>query len=815
MWQNYLKIALRNISKQKVISSINVFGLSLGMACFFVIWLYVRYEMNYDRFHSNGNRLYRVTYHANFVNEAEFAAIPAPIAPLMKDYFPEIEAVTRMYRRGVSIRKFEDRQAIEVEDAFFADTTLLDVFDFEGIEGLNANSLHEPGAIILSEKLAKSLFGHVDIIGERLQLGEEADFFVSAVVKDWPNQSHINFQLFARYEDMYLLEPQSSREKVKKVVTNNWVASHSYTYVLLRENGKADKVNDKFPAFLNEFGNERLSKQQAFTLFPVKDIHLRSEANMEIKSVANITYLYLFLAIGLITLLIACMNFINLSTASSISRAREVGVRKVLGADKKKVIQQFLGESIILSFFAWLLACLLAVILIPFINELIDITLSLNPLLHFNSWMVFLAVSLVAGILAGSYPAFIVSRFQPVTIFKSSLGLSPHPGGTNMRNVLITVQFLLSVVLISGAAIVYLQFNFLRNRPMGFLQEQILSVSVQSNNMNSAFRPGDSKLRKKMNLFDEIILEHPRIQAVTQCSNLPGMGGIHRQIWSDHVSREENLFLPIMAVDYDFVETFKLRLIEGRDFDLSFGMDHTQSFVINEHAVKELGFQYPKQAIGGMVNLEGKKGKIVGVVENFHFETLRHDMQGLILEVNPGVFSYFAISLDAKEIPTTIKYIKSKWQKLFPEKTFEYKFLDDSLDEMYASERRLSRVIGIFAAVAIILSCIGLLGLAAIVTQRRLREISIRKVLGASSESLLFLLSSQFIKIIVIAICLALPFTLWGMHRWLTDFPYRVPFPWWVPLVVGLFIILLAFLTVSIHTFKAATINPVKALREE
>ncbi len=816
MFQNYLKIAFRNLGKRKIFAAINVFGLALGMTCCFLIVQYVWHETNYDTFHKDGDRLYRVAYHVNFSNEMTLAAIPPAFATQLEEHFPEMETFARMYPRDVSVTVGDTDKQFEIEQAYFADSTITKVFDFDFLRGDEATALDQPFSVVLTDKMAKQFFGTIDVIGKELRLAGANNFRVTGVVKDWPEQAHTEIKMFVPYKNMADVEPAYMRDLVLRVLESNWTASHSYTYVKLKANQNLAAVNDKFAAYIDKYGTENTKSKQAFSLFPVKDIHLESEMGIEQKPTVSWDRIYLFIGIAIITLLIACINFINLTTASSLTRAKEVGVRKVLGAGKGDLVGQFLGESVLLSFFAFLVSLILTALAMPTMNGLTGLNLIFAPWQTPLLFLGFIGIFLVAGLIAGGYPAFYVSKFQAIASLKGSKGNTGKTGGAYLQKALITIQFLATIAFISGAAIIYMQLNFFRNQPLGFEQELTLQVPIDSRtNLNAAFRGGDATLRQKMNTLDEVLLQNPKIKAVTQCSRAPGFGAIGRRVWNEHVPNEAAFTAGVNAIDYDYVETFGLEIVAGRDFDLSYGTDHINSYMINEKGAATLGWESPEAAIGEPIFESGREGVIVGVLKDYHFNSLQQQIQPLLYRVNPGEFGNFIVRINNGDIPTTIAFVQEKWKEFFPEKAFEYEFLDQALDDAYAAEERFGNIITYFAWIAVLISCFGLFGLAALLTQHRFKEIGIRKILGASVGQIISSLAIDFLKLIGLAMILAVPLVWYFMDNWLQDFAFRIDFPFWVPFAVGLGVVVLAFLTISSQTLKAALSNPVKALRYE
>ncbi len=817
MWQNYLKIAFRNIGKQKIFFAINVLGLALGMACCFLVVQYAWHESSYDDFHTHADRLYRVNYQVRFGNEVNSARVFPTLGPKLTDYFPEMEAAARMYPRELSVKVSGTERHFEVEDVYFADSSVTRVFDFDFIQGRAESALNQPFSVVVTEEMAQTLFGRTDVLGEQLKLAEAENFQITGVIRDWPEKSHLPINVLVPYQNMVDVEPVHAQERLKLVLESNKTATHSYTYVLLKENQNVEAVNEKFAQFMNEFGDERFRDKQSLSLFPVSDIHLYSEASSEPVPTANLSMLYLFLGIGGITLLIACINFINLTMAGSLGRAKEVGVRKVMGAQREALISQFLSESMLLSFFAFVLSLLLVRLALPHLNNLTGLALPFAPFLQPGMLLSFIGIFVLAGILAGSYPAFYVSRFQAIHALKGEGGVTnKQSGGLNVRKILITLQFVAAITFISGAIIVFLQLRFLRNQPLGFEEELTLCVPIDSRgNINALFRPGDANLRKKMNTLDEVLLNNANIHAVTQCSHEPGLGAVGRNVWSEQVPQEENFSASVLSVDYDFSETFGLEVVAGREFDLSFGTDHLSSFVVNEAAIPALGWESPEQAVGQSLVLEGKEGQVIGVVRNFHFQSLYNAIEPLLLEVRPGAFSSFGMRLGNANVPETLAFIEEKWSEFFPGKAFEYRFLDQSIDELYQSEERLSGMIGYFSLIAVFIACFGLLGLAALTTRHRFKEIGIRKILGATTSQILHILANDFLKLIGLALLLATPITWYGIQTWMEDFAFRIAFPWWVPILTGVVVLALAFLIITSQTIRAALANPVESLRQE
>lgn len=815
MWLKQLKYAFLHLRKNKEFTILNILGLALGMASCFLAVLYCWHEFNYDGFHAEADHIYRIEYSMDGPSGEKRGRIPPAVAPALQAYFPEVAAVSRFYPRDLSVAVVEQQRQQEVEHVYFVDTGVTEVFTFDFLQGNPQTAFQNPNGVVLTDKLAKQLFGEVEVLGSTLRLAGEDGFSVTGVIKEWPDQTHLPINMLLPFEAMIAVEPEHARERTKGFTQYNWSATHSYTYIKLNPQHPPGEVNQRLVSFVNEQGDERLKDRQHLSLIPIQNIHLYADRGGP-KPLGNERYLYLFLIAGLLTLGIAAINFINLSTADAMRRAKEVGTRKVLGARRASLIFQFLGESILLSSVAFLVALGLTSLFLPYLNQVtgsqIPVSSLYTPLLFFS----FLGLAGLTGLLAGIYPAFFLSQFQAIAILKGSLASSEKPWNAWMRKGLITVQFLVAMVFITAAGTVYLQLKHLQQQPLGFQQDLMLSLPLNSqNNLNALLRPGDPQIRQRMNTLDERLLSHPQITAVTQCSALPGLGTVARTIATEEISPEEHLTAPILAVDYDFSETFGLELLAGRDFDAAFGVDHLSSFLINEQMLNLLSWDSPESAIGKQLTVGRKEGTVVGVVKDFHIESLHQSIQPIAMEVSPGSFGYFALKVAGQSIPETLSFIEEEWKSAFPEKVFEYSFLNEELDQAYQVERKLGQVIAYAAFLAICIALFGLLGLAARLTQRRFKEIGIRKVLGASSSQILGLISKDFILLVLLAILLALPLSWYSLDLWLSDFPFRIRFPWWLGILSGLAVSAIAFVTIGTQSLRAALSNPVEAIRDE
>lgn len=815
MFNNYIKTAWRNLLKSKGYSFINIMGLTMGLTCCFLILLFITHELSYDKFQTKYDRIYRVIYNPTFIDlPAPFAVLPPVAATLFKQNFPEMEEVARMYARNASISYDNSNQGksqFEEDKFFFADPEILKIFTFDFIEGNPKTALSNSFDVIITDKIAHKYFGESQALGKTILFGGKYPMKISGVVKSFPDNSHIKFNFIANYETMYATENENTR----KNFAQNWIISHSYTYVLLAPNQDPEKINARFPSFLLKNANEEFGKDIIYKLQPMKDFHLYSNVSQEPEPSGSIRLLYVLATIAFITLIIACINFINLSTARSLKRAKEIGMRKMLGAGKQQLIIQFLSESLLTCAIAFLFSLLLMYLLMPLMNQLTAANLSMQQLFG-NPFLMFCFVSilLITALLAGSYPAFFVTKFAPLETVRGGFNSSKSVGG-KIRKLLVVVQFTASISLIIGAAIVYKQLDYMQQQPLGFDKDYIITVPLSSQNLNNIFTRPDSTYYERLQTFSGILKQNPGIKTVTLSDQELGIGATMRAVTPEGFKDTDNKFISCLSVDFGFMQTYQLQLVAGRDFSKDFVSDKKSAFIINEKGAKIFGWKTPQEAIGKTIDREGKIGTIVGVVMDFHLISLQLPIEGVLFDITEKQLSVFSIKIDSKNIPKTLAYIETKWSAFFPEKVFQYQFLNETIAAQYATEQRLNKIIISFATLAIFISCLGLYGLIMLVTQQRTKEIGIRKVLGASVSNITNLLSKDFIFLIAISFVLACPIAYYAMHKWLEEFAYRVDLSWWIFALAGICALLIAWVTVSAHTIKAALANPVKSLRTE
>jgi len=813
MLKNYLKVAFRSLIRSKAFSLINIIGLATGLTSALLILTFVVDEYSYDQFHQNKERIYRLRY---FISDFDIGRVPPIFKENLNDFFPEVENSSRLWSRSVSIKVPNadgTEQRFEETNVNFADPELFNIFSFELVSGSLSSALSKPYTVVLNEEIARKYFNSTDVIGKNILMEGSHSFQVIAVVKDFPENSHAHFDMLVPYENMYDLEPVSLQEGLRDNFKRNWMISHSPTYVLLKAGADPQEVNKRFVDFVKEKIPENQQKGQSFQIQPLLDIHLNDAVGAQAEPSGSKSFIHIFIAVGILTLLIACINFINLSTAKSLQRAKEIGMRRVMGAINGNLVSQFMGESLLTTVMAAMLSIGATILLMPYLNLMTNKELNADIISQPNVLIGYILIVLITSILAGIYPSFFVTRFS---LLKSLKGGITDPTRTmNFRKVLMIVQFTISIVLMAGALIVFDQLQLLRNKPLGFQKKLIINVPVQSANFNSVLGGGDAEKRQIMNAFEEAIAAIPGVRGSTVSDGVPGFGMVNRNVIPEGFTAEDNMLSPVMAVDYDFLDVYEIELASGRSFDQSFGTDLTNAFIINETAVKSFDFGDAQSALGKTINMEGKQGKVIGVARDFNFLSLSEAMRPLIMQISEAQFGVFSIKLENLSIPNTLDQIEMAWNKFFPSETFAPEFLDESLDQNYESQEQFGRLIGYFSILAIVISCLGSYGLILFIAAEKRKEVGVRKVLGATISQLVLLLSRRFVGLVIIAIVLAVPLIIYAANLWLEDYSYRVNISALSILYACVLTIFLVFFTVSIQAIKSAIANPVESLRSE
>jgi putative ABC transport system permease protein len=818
MLKNYFKIAYRKLWKEKTSTAISVLGLATGMACCMLIVLFIRDELGFNTFNERQNDIYCLNWTTKQPDGtiSTEATSPLPFAPAIAPQVAGIKYAARLYQRSgemqagnaANVTRFQEQQV------YFADSTLFNIFSIPFVDGTGGNNaLAAPNSVVITDEMAAKYFGTASAVGKTLLYEDKQLLQVTGVVKKMPSNSDLQFDFLVSLETLYGVENKDAADFIK----TNWTFTASYTYLLLKHGQQVAGIEKQLNQLLKKDGNDRNRQMNTVSLQPLKKIHLYSADVVSNLSSNSITYVYIFAAIALLILFIANVNFINLAIAQSVSRTREVGMRKVLGAGKKQLITQFLGETLLVSFVAFAVAFFLAGLGLPLLNQLTNKQLSWHLFFSLQNVLLFTGIFLMVSICAGLYPAFFISRFKPAISIKGKTG--ERVQRNTVRKALLVAQFAISTGLIIGAIIIYQQLQYLRNKPLGFQKQQMVVVPLFGSNASTISNGVDGPMRKRMNTFSTELLRNSKIKAVTSASALPGQGIVSGLVIPQGFADNSNIFVPWISVDYNFLQALNIPLAAGRSFSRATGTDHLSAFIINESALHTFNWKSPHDAIGKTIirgeATNGKRGQVIGVIKDFNFTSLDQPMQPLILDVNAPRFTQFAVNVQADHLPETIEYIKTTWNKFFPERVFEYSFLDNDIDKLYADKENLSRIIEYFALIAILLSCSGLFSIAAFLSAQRTKEIGIRKVLGAGVTGILVLLSKEFVKLVLIAFVIALPLIWYVMHKWLQNFAYRINIAWWVFAGAGMFVLLLALITVGFQSIKAALMNPVKSLRVE
>ena len=806
MWRNYLNTAIRNLWKQKYYTLINVLGLALGLACFLFILAYVKDELSYDRYHEKADRIYRADFKGHiFGQEFDLTEVGDPFGPTVLESYPEVVQQARLRDHGSYLVRYENNSYRE-DEVVFADSTFFQVFTFPLLKGNPQTALAEPGAVVITPAVAKKYFGDEDPIGKTLVLDNEYNHRVTGIMEEMPKNTHF-------YYNMLLSMPSLEESR-----SNQWVSNNFHTYLVLKEGADPRALEAKFPQIIETHIGRQLEQYMGmaiddffkagnsaeYSLFPLTKIHLHSNKFDELSPNSDIRYVYIFSFIGAFILLLACINFMNLATARSSNRAKEVGLRKVVGARRRQLVGQFLSESVLLSLIALLIAVLLMQLAMPYFNQLSGKNLNLWRADTGWLWAAMGGLALLVGLLAGSYPAFFLSAFRPVQVLQ---GLLSRGGGAGVfRNVLVVFQFTITIALMVGALVINKQLQFIQNKKLGFSKEQVLIL-------NDAYALGNNALP-----FKERVLQIPGVKSATFSGYLPTPS--YRSSTSYFMGKnptpENSHILFRFEADPDYISTLGMEMVKGRDFSGENPSD-SSAVILNEAAVKIFKLEDPLgQEIShlGEDPSQAQAYRVIGVVRDFHFSSLRDKIEPLVLHCGDSK-GYLAMKVNTGDIQALATALKREWDAFAPNQPFGYDFMDDDFNTMYDSEVRIGRIVGLFTFLAVFIACLGLLGLAAYTAERRTKEIGIRKVLGAPARNLFLLLAKEFTRWVAIACVIALPVAYLAMQNWLQGFEYRVRVDAGTLLLAALAALLAALATVSYHALRAVRRNPVEALRYE
>jgi putative ABC transport system permease protein len=821
MFTNYIKIAWRNLVKNKVFSFINIFGLSVGLTCCILISLYIYHELNYDKYHDNRDNVFRLG--TIFIDEGVEEAggnSSAPLGRMFQQEYPEVQASARilnLFRDDKTLLQLQDNdgkfKSIYETKGFLADSNFFQILSYDFKEGDARTALQQSNSIVINEDIAEKLFGSESAINKLIRVSSstngDTSYRITGVFSNPSGPSHLEARFFMSFRggnmDRFANDNPS-------IVNNNMFL----TYLLLKNGSDAKKLEQKFPDFVQRHLGERLKqmgKQRNYFLIPLPDIYLSGIAKggtAGTVATGNKTTLFILGSIAILTLLIACINFMNLSTANSAKRASEVGVRKVLGAQKRSLLRQFLGESLVMAGIALVFALIFTVLLLPIFEQVSGKTLIISSEQKILLGALFVLLALITGLLAGSYPAFYLSSFRPIKVLKGKFTNSF--AAISLRKGLVVFQFIISIVLIIASIVIARQMNYLQQQDLGFQKDQQVIIPLRT-----------STAKNSVQSFKDNIRNSTSISSIGTSMSYPGI--FNPQDWLMYPqgkTMDNSKQIYINLVDNSFLQTLGVKPIAGRLFSSEFSADTLSSFVINEKTVKEFGFPSAQDAIGKWLAFDNDgeqiRFTIIGVVKDFNFKDLHEAIEPFAFryynDADAG-FNYMIAHSSGGNIKQSLATLESTWKKLNPNEPFEYSFLDQDFQKNYETETRQASLINYFTLIAIIISCLGLFGLATFTAEQRTKEIGIRKVLGASVSGLVMLLSKDFLKLVLIAVVIASPLAFYGMNKWLQNFAYKTPITWQVFLITTLVAMVIAFITISFQAIKAAIINPVKSLRTE
>ena len=794
MLTNYIKIAWRNIRKDKFYSLINILGLTIGVTCGLLLLLYVTDELSYDRYHANGAQIYRIV---SYITEPDkvnrWSSTQPPLAKQLKQDYPFVKNYVRFFPYGRMMFRQGEKRFYE-EDVYAADSTVFDVFSYKFIEGDSRTALDQPGSVVLTQKAAQKFFGSGSALGQSLQTNDTTFYKVTGVMEDVPKNSHLTFNALISIG-------QNERQ------ATGWGGFYILSYLVLPENFDTKILESKFPQVYDKYIGpifKKMGIKITYELQPLTKIHLYS--NLEGESNGNIGYVYTFSAVAFFMLLLASINYMNLATARSAKRAKEVGLRKVMGSVRSRLMAQFLTESVLMTVLALGASLILVVALLPFFNTISGKEIQYRELLRPGFLLLGVAIVVFTGFISGSYPAFYLSAFEPAAVLKGSFNTK---GGSFFRKALVVSQFAISLTMLICTWIVYKQLNFMRNHDLGYDREQVLTINYQGRQPRARYGP-----------LQTALLANPNIRSVaTASSPTSNIGG--RLIFTVEANDglKEMGFKP-MGIDHDYLKTMGMKLTSGRDFSSEIPADTSNSVLINQAVVERMGWKEPlgKKVILGSLPQGNQPApptaKVVGIVKDFHQQSLYSPIEPMIMLYRP-FNQVIHIKIRPKDVEKTVAFIGQKWRETYPDRLFEYKFLDQDFESAYQADERRGGIFTAFSALTIFIACLGLFGLATFTTEQRVKEIGVRKVLGASVGSVVVLLAKDFTKLVLFSFPVAIPIAWYSMYKWLQNFPYKTDIGVWVFLVSCILTLLICWITVVYQSVKAAIVNPVKSLRSE
>ncbi len=806
MIKNFIKVAIRNLMNRKFYSIINILGLAIGLTCTILIALFVQNELSYDKHHKNYKRIYRLESHFN-IQESEdlFAATAFPLGPALKLEYPQdVAEFCRFMDMDNNLFQYEGKQIFE-ENVYFADSTLIDIFTHEFISGSPSDALNDPNEIILTESFAERIFGDDNPLGKTLEAGNGMIFTITGIIKDVPHNSHLRFEAIA---SMITLKPLFGAERYDSLESTAFWNIGFYSYIMLTENGDIQNVLDAYPEFNEKYikpVGEQINSKFQLLVQPLADVHLFSKLGYDLPT-GDITYVYIFSIVALFLLLIGCINYMNLATSQSSGRAVEVGIRKVVGAQKIYLQWQFIFESILIAAMAMILAFVAVELILPTFNELADRELTFGFIANLDLVLGILIITFLVGLLSGSYPAFYLSSFIPVEVLKGKLGKNK---GT-LRKILVLLQFSISIIMIIGTFTVIQQLNYLKDKNLGFDDDNLVVLTIR-----------DTSGVRNLQAFKDELKKHPQIINAGTTSSVPGQGhGIIVHLFETKDGSMEEKGINFVFVDHDYLETMDMKIINGRNYNKDLQTDAEESVIINEATTEVLGWGDNSigKKLGFGADLDGGatlNTRVIGVIKDFHYSSLHNQIDPLLIMLSDDPQRNICLRIRQENIGRTLEFIEEKWNEFCPTFPFEYKFLDDSLNEQYLAEQKIGSVFTYFSVLCIFIACLGLFGLASYTAEQRTKEISIRKVMGASVSNIVFILSKEFSLWVLLANIIAWPLAYFALQKWLQNFAYAVDQSLITYIIAGITALLIALFTVSFRAIKAAQTNPADALKYE
>jgi putative ABC transport system permease protein len=808
MLKNYFLSAIRNITKNPFYAFLNIIGLTIGLAAFIFIFIYVKDEISFDKHNNKYQRISRIESDFTVGSKHDkFAIVPLPMGPALKMEYPEIEEFVRFRNEDNTLFKYENKEYYE-DDFYYVDSTVFDVFDVDLLQGNLEKALTEPNTAVLTKKIAEKYFGKQNAIGNVIETGGGRQFKITAVINNLPNNSHLKYDALL---SATTLANELGEDEFNSMEPARFWNIGVFTYLLINENSSIERIHEKFPAFyvkyMKDFG-EQFNASFDLMSTPLGDVHLNSNLAADLPT-GNKSYVYIFSIVGLFMLLLAAINYMNMATAQSSKRSREVGMRKVMGAEKQQLIGQFLSESILLSVIALILALLIVFLIMPDFNNLTGkdllFTNVISPVFLLQAFL----LSVFIGLVSGSYPAFYLSSFMPLNVLKGIATLSGKPK-LLMRRVLVVFQFFIAIAMIIGTLVVSDQLNFLKNKDLGFNKKNVVVMELQ-----------DSAFRSKVEVFREDLLSNSNITAVSNSTSVPGNIGWIQVMMVEQETEMKEMTVILAQCDYYFPELLELKFLQGRNFDKKMGTDDTAAVIINETAAKQYGWKDDPigKKIHYGVNPDGAGGrimKVIGVVKDFHFNSLHNKIEPIILFISRVPRFRVSVRVSDGKMGEALEHMENSWHKYGAQRPFNYQLLSQIQEEMYEGEEKVDLIFKIIALLTVFIALLGLFGLSSFTAEQRTKEIGIRKINGATIFDILILLYKEFFWLILIAFALAVPLAYWQLSSWLeTSFIYSVEINWISVILAGVLAMVVGMLTISYHIVKVASSDPVIAIKYE